>query len=311
MAWRWRLDAFALVLPHPGSVVPGGSYTDVHVRLPILRAFTLLALAAAALCAYAAVRPVRPRRLAVPVAAIALLAAAITGLPGLIERFDVAPQALARERPYVADAIAATRRAFALDDVDVREARQPASSPAGTLAEHRDTVENVPLWDSSVLRAAMNETQSIGGYYSFPSTTVDRYGDRLMTLAARRLELKHLSRAARSWANTHFAYTHGYGVVAVQGGEADADRYPRFAQREFGGEANPLGADAAAHLLRRARARATRRTWSSPATAPRSSSPRPARERPRTTTTARAGSRCRASPAGSRSRCASATSSCC
>ena len=71
MAWRWRLDAFALVLPHPGSVVPGGSYTDVHARLPILRAFTLLALAAAGLCAYVAVRPVRPRRLVVPVGAVA------------------------------------------------------------------------------------------------------------------------------------------------------------------------------------------------------------------------------------------------
>jgi uncharacterized membrane protein (UPF0182 family) len=59
-----------------------------------------------------------------------------------------------------------------------------------------------------------------------------------MTVAARRLELKHLSRAARSWANTHFAYTHGYGVAAVQGGEANEDRYPRFAQREF--EAGPL-----------------------------------------------------------------------
>ncbi len=257
MAWRWRLDAFALVLPHPGSVVPGGSYTDVHARLPILRAFTLLALAAAGLCAYVAVRPVRPRRLVVPVGAVAVLAAAITGLPGLIERFDVAPQALARERPYVAQAIEATRRAFALDGVDVREVNSGELSRS-TLAEHRDTVENVPLWDSSVLRAAMNETQSIGGYYGFTSPTVDRYGDRLMTVAARRLELKHLSRAARSWANTHFAYTHGYGVAAVQGGEANARSLP--ALRAARVRSRPARPDTAARVLRRAGAAATHRT---------------------------------------------------
>jgi uncharacterized protein len=237
VAWQLRLDQFALALPHAGSVVPGASYTDVHVRLPMLRASTVLALVAAAVCAYAARRPVQLSRLAIAAGAAALVAALAGGLPTLIQRFDVAPQALARERPYVKAAIAATRQAYGLDRVDVRSVGGDGQLTKQTLAKQRATVENIPLWDSRVLRPAINETQAIGGYYSFPGTTTDRYGSRLLTLAARQLDLGHLAPESRSWANTHFAYTHGYGVVAIKGGDADPDHYPRFLEKEFDGSA--------------------------------------------------------------------------
>lgn len=223
-AWRLRLDAYALVLPHEGSVVPGASHTDVHARLPILRAYTVIALLVAGACLYAAAFPARLTRFAVPAAGLAIVAAAIAGFPGLVERLDVAPQALSRERPYVQQAIASTRRAFALDAV---EERTPGPGQSA-LAEHQDTIDNVPLWDPSVLRAAADETRALSSYYSFGSLTVDRYGDRLYTLGARRVDLTDVAPEARGWINDHFAYTHGYGIAAVHAGEADADGYPRF-----------------------------------------------------------------------------------
>ena len=243
-AWRLRLDQYALALPHGDSVVAGAGYTDVHVRLPALRILMYLSLAGAALVAYGAVRRVR----LVPLAALGVVALVTIGaanaLPSLIERFDVAPQALSRERPYLADAIASTRRAFALDRISVHSPSGNSRVTAAGVAANRLTVENVPLWDSSVLRPAMNELQSIGGYYSFPSTTTDRYTidgvPRLMTIGARQLNLSRLRRSDRTWANTRFAYTHGYGVVAAESGGADIDRYPRFAQREFRSRDNPL-----------------------------------------------------------------------
>jgi uncharacterized membrane protein (UPF0182 family) len=91
----------------------------------------------------------------------------------------------------------------------------------------------------------MNDLQSIGGYYSFPSVSVDRYTvdgvPRVMTVGARELALRRVAPGDRSWANDRFAYTHGYGVVAMRGSEADRDRYPRFAQGVFHEPANPLG----------------------------------------------------------------------
>jgi uncharacterized protein len=244
LAWRLELDRYALALPHRGSVVPGASYTDVHVRLPVLRARTFLALIGAGLCLYGAVRRVRLLPLAISGALVLTLGVATSGLPSLVERFDVAPQAYSRERPYVVDAIAATRQAFALDHVDIRQLPGNGTLTRRALARDRTTVENVPLWDASVLRPALNELESIGSYYSFPSASVDRYriggAPRVVTVAARQRDLTQVPPPSRTWANDHFAYTHGYGAVAVDAGGADADRYPRFAQRGFATQRNPL-----------------------------------------------------------------------
>ena len=112
------------------------------------------------------------------------------------------------------------------------------------IAANRRTLDNVPLWDASVLRPAMDELQSIGTYYSFPSTTVDRYTiggrPRLLTLAARQLDLEGVKPDARSWANERFAYTHGYGVVATEAQEVDDEQQPGFAQRDVAHARNPL-----------------------------------------------------------------------
>ena len=227
-AWRLRLDQFALVLPHGHAVVPGATHTDVHIRLPLLRAARLLTLAGAAFAAYAAIRRINPAKLLVPGLTIAVVAGAAGGLPDLIETLDVSPQALARERPYVEAAIAATRRAYALDALTTRQLDTPGTLTGQAIDDNDQAIANVPLWDSGVLRPALNETRAQGGYYSFGSITVDRHDDRLLTLAARRLDLKHVEHD--SWANTHFAYTHGYGVTAVRGGETDDDRYPKLEQ---------------------------------------------------------------------------------
>jgi uncharacterized protein len=245
VAWRFQLDQYSLALPHD-PVAPGATHTDVTVRLPALRVLKLVALAGAALCLYAFVRRRIPMAATGALALVALITLGVqSDLPSLVERFTVQPQALSRERQHVADGIAFTRRAYGLDRVDVR------TLPAGTqlsrkeIARARMTVDNVPLWDQDVLRPTLTELQSIGRYYDFPSVTVDRYtidGERkVMTVGARQLSLRRLGAEDRSWATDRFAYTHGHGVVAVHGGDADAGRYPRFAQQGFRARANPLG----------------------------------------------------------------------
>ena len=231
VAWRYRLDAYALAVPHGERA--GAGYTEAHVRLPALRILACVSLAGAALLLYAAVRRV-PRRPLVAVAAVAALALTLPGVVSrVVERVEVAPQALARERPYVEHAIAGTRRAFALDRVDVRNVTGGELSHPDIDAHH-STLENVPLWDQRVLRPAMDDLQSIGRYYSFPSLTLDRYASGVFTLAARQLDLRALGRDARGWANDRFAYTHGYGVVAVSAPRADRVGEPRFTEHEFG-----------------------------------------------------------------------------
>ena len=120
------------------------------------------------------------------------------------------------------------------------------------LEANRRTVGNVSLWDAAVLRPMLDDQESIGGYYRFPRLTVDRYDidgePRLLAVAARELDRSRLGPGARSWANDRFAYTHGYGAVAVSVGAVDRDGQARFVQREFA--SGPARAARAAHLLR-------------------------------------------------------------
>jgi uncharacterized membrane protein (UPF0182 family) len=245
LAWRYRLDQFALEVPHRGSAVPGASYTDAHVRVPTFRVLSLLALAGAGACLYAAWR--RVSRLAVAtVAAFGVLAVAgLSVLPDVVERVDVEPQQLSRETPYIVDAIASTRRAFGLDRIGVRILPGGDRLSRRDVARSRRTVANVPLWDARVLRPLMNDLQSIGRYYSFPSTTIDRYTiagvEQLVAVGARQLNRGRLRPDARGWAHDRFAYTHGYGVVAARVGRTDAEGRPRFPEQGFGSGSSALG----------------------------------------------------------------------
>ncbi len=237
MAVRYRLDQFELALPQKGQTLPGAGYTDAHVRVPALWVLVAVSLSGSLLLLYAARRRVLRRPL------VALVAVAVLALVGpgvvsrLVERIEVDPQVLTRERPYLAGAIAATRQAYALDSAQVRSVSGDGTLTHADVKENLRLLKNVPLWDTDVLQPAMDDLQSIGRYYSFPSLTFDRYeidgSMRAFTLGARQIDLSALGTDARGWANDRFAYTHGYGVAAVSAPQADAVGQPRFTEGEF------------------------------------------------------------------------------
>src|SRR4051812_5984716 len=237
-ALRHWLGQFALELPRAGAKLPGAAYTDVHVVLPWLRGLTAVALAAAAVLFYGAVR----RSWALPAAALVVVAAAELAnpatLPSVVERFFVNPQTLSRERPYLAHSVRFTQLAYGLDHVGDRPLPANGRISAGELRSNRDVLRNIQLWDTDVLRPQVDQQQSIGSYYTFPSTTVDRYTDRgktrAMIVAQRELDLRRLAESGRTWANDRLAYTHGYGLVAVPAGGVGPAGQPKFVTSEFG-----------------------------------------------------------------------------
>src|SRR6185503_21253073 len=101
----------------------------------------------------------------------------------------------------------------------VRELPADGRLSAADLAANQRTIANVSLWDGAVLRPMLDDQESIGGYYRFTRSTVDRYTvdgkPRLLAVAARELDRSRADPDTRSWANDRFAYTHGYGIVAT------------------------------------------------------------------------------------------------
>src|SRR6267154_5424395 len=112
-AASYGLDRYLLLYGDNGVVV-GASYTDVHVKLPML----WLLIGLSIIAAFAAWANLWVRTYRLPTAAMLLIfgsALLLSGVvPGLFQRFFVKPSELEFERPYIERNITLTREAYNL-----------------------------------------------------------------------------------------------------------------------------------------------------------------------------------------------------
>jgi len=161
-----------------------------------------------------------------------IVAAIIVGgiFPGLMQRFQVQPSELARERPYIEYNIQATREAFALSQVE-EEAFPAEKSPSyQDVVQNRQTIDNIRLWDHRPLKDTYNQIQAIRLYYDFHDVDVDRYviddTYRQVMLSARELSPEKLAGEAQTWVNRRLQFTHGYGVALSPVNEISSEGLP-------------------------------------------------------------------------------------
>ncbi|MGH9412386.1 MAG: UPF0182 family protein [Terriglobales bacterium] len=140
-------------------------------------------------------------------------------LQAAVMRFDVAPNELALETPYIADHIKATRMAYNLAQTSHEEVFRPNGDVQLDLTKYPDTADNIRLWDEAPFQADANQLQALRPYYDFPQVDVDRYNIdghvRQVLIAARALDTSRLPDSAQTWVNMRLQYTHGYGAVAA------------------------------------------------------------------------------------------------
>lgn len=210
------LDIYELVYSTRG-VTYGASYADVRAEMPALYIMAAVAaIAALLIVATAFGRSLRP---AVTGLAAWALVAVVGGLifPNMIENFEVKPNQLEKERPYVENSIALTRRAFGLDNI--QESFYPAEEAvtAEDVRNNPETIRNIRLWDHRPLKETLNQIQSIRSYYTFEDVDVDRYtldgSYRQVMLAVRELDRSKLPAPAQTWVNQRLKFTHGYGAT--------------------------------------------------------------------------------------------------
>jgi len=208
------LDRYELVYS-PRGVVFGASYTDVHAVLPVLGALTALALLCAIACLFQITRP----GWGFLVAGLVVLGVAWAGglgvWPALLQRFQVTPNELVAERPYIEHNIRMTRQAYGLDVVKEQDFAAEERLTVATLERNRLTIKNIRLWDHRPLLTTFGQLQEIRTYFKFADVDVDRYtiNDELrqIMLSARELSYQHLP--SRVWINEHLTFTHGFGLV--------------------------------------------------------------------------------------------------
>jgi uncharacterized membrane protein (UPF0182 family) len=215
-AWAYRLGIWELVYS-PHGVVFGASYADIHARIPAQWILLGVVVVLMGVIGYAIYRK-RPRWVLYGIGGWIAAAIIFGGIfPALVQRFQVQPNELVKEMPYINYNIQFTRQAFALDRIEEQDFPAEPSPSAADIASNEPTINNVRLWDHRPLLDTYNQIQSIRLYYDFNDVDVDRYtidGDyRQVMLSARELSADKLAGEAQTWVNRKLQFTHGYGAV--------------------------------------------------------------------------------------------------
>ena len=222
LAFRFFLGRYEMVLNQHNFLV-GVDYVDDHIGLPL----QWLLIAA---CVLAAIFVWAGRWMLAALMALALVVRFL--VPGLVSALYVKPNEISLERPYIVSHIEATRSAFAIEKRS--EEIQFKVTPNAPIdpARHRNLLENVRLWDWRPFHDTVTQTQALRPYYVFSDTDVDRYtiggNYRQVLLAPRELDIHQVTGASQSWINSHFIYTHGYGLVLADVSHIRPDGLPVF-----------------------------------------------------------------------------------
>jgi len=229
-AVAYWLDRFALSTSNEG-LITGLTYTDVNAVLPAKAILTGIA----ALCAILFFANIIRRSWVLPAAGVALLGISsflIAGIyPSLIQQFQVKPSESSKEAPFIQRNIDATRSAYGLDGVEVKDYQATVATSAGQLSNDAGTIANIRLMDPNVLSATFRQLQQIKPYYTFnESLDVDRYvvdgKSRDVVVAVREINIE--GNPNRNWINDHLVYTHGFGFVGAYATTQDIDGKPIF-----------------------------------------------------------------------------------
>ena len=209
------------------SIVHGASYADVLARIPAALVLMVVAVLGSALAVFHAFSTgIWP----VPLALGLYLMTSVGGslYAAGIQRFIVSPNEQAAELPYMAHNIEATRQAFNLASVRIRQVSGDAELTRADIERNADTIKNVRLWDHQPLLDTFGQIQELRTYYDFVSVDNDRYtvnGElRQVMLSARELNPESLPN--RTWINEHLTFTHGYGITLGPVNEVTAEGLP-------------------------------------------------------------------------------------
>jgi len=230
-AWDYRLAMYEL-LYSPRGVAFGASYTDVNANLLGLRILFIIAIAVAAGLLVSLFR--KNYKLLAWGLGIWIVTSLVFGAvyPGFVQRFQVEPNEIEREREYISHNINMTLEAYDLNDLTSKSFQPQDGLTLEDLEENDEIISNIRLWDSRPLLSTYSQLQGLRQYYEFQNIDVDRYiidgKYRQVMLSGRELNKDLLSGQAQTWINRKLKYTHGYGVAMSPVNRINEQGLPEF-----------------------------------------------------------------------------------
>ena len=223
LAVRFFLSRYSMLLDDHGSFMVGIDYVDQNVAIPLVW-FLIVS------CVLSAVALLANKwRLALLVVVAFIVRNVV---PPIVTATYVRPSEISIERPFIARHIAATRSAYGLDQRTDEIEFQAKPEQQIDLAKHKPLLDNVRLWDWHAFHDTLPQLQPYR-LYTYSQTDVDRYSIqgkmRQVLISPRELDLTQLN---NGWINTHFIYTHGYGVVMAEANQVSPNGLPVLAIKD-------------------------------------------------------------------------------
>ena len=222
-----------------GTSFDGAGYTAVNARLPAIQLLILISIFAAVLLLFNIWR----RGWVLPVVVVALwaLVAVVAGsiYPAVIQRFQVSPSELSKEKPFIEKNIEATRAAMNLDDVEQADFDYDPDLTAEKIEAQSDNLTDARVLDPAVMKSTIENLQVKRGYFTFKDVDVDRYklgeegAERETPVIISTRELNPADVPDPTWEKLHLVYTHGYAAAMAPANSVDTGGQPDFLVRDI------------------------------------------------------------------------------
>lgn len=233
-AVAYWLDRYGLAVKSSDFKATGNwtglRFVDANAYLPAKTILFIIAV----ICALLFFATLWRRTWQLPVIGFGLMvlsAILIGGLyPAIVQKFQVDPNEQAKEAPYIAKNIEATRKAYGIDGTKPENYSGKATTTSKEqLRGDADTAASYRLLDPTIVSQTFQQLERKRNYYQFPVTLdVDRYEGKDTVIGLRELNIKGIPK--RNWINDHFTYTHGYGAIMAAGTQVDGRGSPVFTE---------------------------------------------------------------------------------
>jgi uncharacterized membrane protein (UPF0182 family) len=223
------LDGFRLLFSANGAVY-GAGYADVNSRLQAYRLLSILTPIGAVVLAAGIWRGSWRKALLAPAAILLVYGAGIKAYPAFLQKFQVAPNELALELPYIANNIKFTRLGYDLDKIQTIPFNVENKLSAADIAANSATIKNIRLWDHAPLLRTFSQLQQIRTYYKFFDVDNDRYtvnGQYTQVMLSPR-ELSYSDLPSKTWINERLIFTHGNGLTIGPVSSISREGLPEF-----------------------------------------------------------------------------------
>jgi len=229
LAGRFLLAPFHLMLDGNSAVQGIFGFADYHARVPGYRILAAITLMAAGVAMRSGFRrrpaPLLTSGLAVVLGGLGL----VQVYPSLVQRFQVEPNELVRETPFIEANIRFTRIGFGLDRLQRRD-YDYAPEVVADLGIAASQFAGLPIWTPDALLTTFRQVEARFRYYDFGRVTVDRYpsSDGVTPVAVAVREIDPLGIEDPNWQNLHIRtrFQAGMGAVAAAANQRTPEGRP-------------------------------------------------------------------------------------